>query len=79
MFVELNVIFIGLGILFLVLLLFRYSEKVAPLKSNPNLEEVSNAALYLLSDMSKGVTGTTHYVDGGLKLVGIPEQQIISE
>lgn len=58
---------------------FRYSEKVAPLKSNPNLEEVSNAALYLLSDMSKGVTGTTHYVDGGLKLVGIPEQQLISE
>ena len=58
---------------------FRYSEKVAPLKSNPSLEEVSNAAVYLLSDMSNGVTGTTHYVDGGLKLVGIPGQQILSE
>ena len=58
---------------------YRYSEKVAPLKSNPNLEEVSNAAVYLLSDMSNGVTGTTHYVDGGLKLVGIPGQQILSE
>ena len=52
-------------------------KKVAPLKSNPNLEEVSNAAVYLLSDMSNGVTGTTHYVDGGLKLVGIPGQQIL--
>ena len=58
---------------------YRYSEKVAPLKKNPDLVEVGNAALYLLSDLSTGVTGLTHYVDGGLKLVGIPDQNIISD
>ena len=58
---------------------YRYSEKVAPLKKNPDLVEVGNAALYLLSDLSTGVTGLTHYVDGGLKLVGIPDQNIVSD
>lgn len=58
---------------------YRYSEKIAPLKNNPSLIEVGNAALYLLSDLSKSVTGTTHYVDGGLRLVGIPEQHIIND
>ncbi len=56
---------------------YRYSEKVAPLKKNPDLEQVGNAALYLLSDISSGVTGLTHYVDGGLKVVGIPDQDLV--
>ena len=57
---------------------YRYSEKIAPLQKNPDLEQVGNAALYLLSDISSGVTGLTHYVDGGLKIVGIPNQDIVS-
>ena len=57
---------------------YRYSEKVAPLKRNPDLQQVGNAALYLLSDISSGVTGLTHYVDGGLKVVGIPDQDLIN-
>ena len=57
---------------------YKYSEKIAPLQNNPNLEEVGNAALYLLSDISSGVTGLTHYVDGGLKVVGIPNQDLIN-
>ncbi|MDC3063577.1 enoyl-ACP reductase [Alphaproteobacteria bacterium] len=56
---------------------YKYSEKVAPLKKNPDLEQVGNAALYLLSDISSGVTGLTHYVDGGLKVVGIPNQDLV--
>ena len=51
---------------------FRYSETTAPLKSNPELKEVGNSALYLLSDLSSGVTGEIHHVDGGLHAVGIP-------
>ena len=58
---------------------FRFSEKLAPLKSNPDLEQVGNAALYLLSDLSSGVTGLVHYVDGGLHFIGIPEQNKIEE
>ena len=57
---------------------YRYSEKIAPLQKNPNLEQVGNAALYLLSDISSGVTGLTHYVDGGLKVVGIPNQDLVN-
>ncbi len=57
---------------------YRYSEKIAPLQKNPDLEQVGNAALYLLSDLSSGVTGLTHYVDGGLKVVGIPNQDIVN-
>ena len=51
---------------------YRYSENVAPLKFNPELKEISNSALYLLSDLSSGVTGNVHHVDGGLHSVAVP-------
>ena len=54
---------------------FRYSEDVAPLKFNPQLKEVGNAALYLTSDLSSGTTGNIHHVDGGLHSVAIPKQE----
>jgi len=54
---------------------FRYSEGVAPLKFNPQLKEVGNAALYLISELSSGVTGNIHHVDGGLHSVAIPKQE----
>ena len=54
---------------------FRYSEDVAPLKFNPQLKEVGSAALYLASDLSSGVTGNIHHVDGGLHSVAIPKQE----
>ena len=57
---------------------FKYSEKISPLQKNPDLGQVGNAAVYLLSDISSGVTGLTHYVDGGLKIVGIPNQDLVS-
>ena len=54
---------------------FRYSENVSPLKFNPKLNEVGNAALYLVSSFSSGVTGNVHHVDGGLHSVAIPKQE----
>ena len=54
---------------------FRYSEDVAPLKFNPQLKEVGYAALYLTSELSSGVTGNVHHVDGGLHSVAIPKQE----
>jgi len=54
---------------------FRYSENVAPLKFNPQLSEVGSAALYLVSNLSSGVTGNVHHVDGGLHSVAIPKQE----
>ena len=54
---------------------FRYSENVAPLKFNPQLNEIGSAALYLTSNLSSGVTGNIHHVDGGLHSVAIPRQE----
>jgi enoyl-[acyl-carrier protein] reductase I len=46
-----------------------YEEK-APLKRNITQSEVGDAALFLLSDMASGVTGTTLHVDCGYHIVG---------
>lgn len=50
-------------------MLAHYPEK-APLARNVDAEEVGKSALYLLSDLSSGVTGEIHYVDGGYNVVG---------
>jgi enoyl-[acyl-carrier protein] reductase I len=51
---------------------FRWSQQHAPLRRNVLLEEVGGAGLYLLSDLSAGVTGVVHHVDAGYNVVGIP-------
>ena len=43
----------------------------APLHRNVTLEDLGRSALYLLSDLSSGVTGEIHYVDSGFSTVGI--------
>ena len=58
---------------------FRHSENIAPLKLNPELKEIGGSALYLLSDLSSGVTGNIHHVDGGLHTVAIPKPNDINE
>ncbi|GAB4233854.1 MAG: enoyl-ACP reductase [Deltaproteobacteria bacterium] len=44
-------------------------DDCAPLRRTVTQEEVGKSALYLLSDMSSGVTGEVHYVDGGFNIV----------
>ena len=51
---------------------FQHSEKHALLRHNPDMDEVGKAGLYLASDLSSGVTGEIHYVDGGYHHVGVP-------
>jgi enoyl-[acyl-carrier protein] reductase I len=43
----------------------------APMRKNPELEDVGGSALYLLSDLSKSVSGEVHFVDGGFHSMGI--------
>lgn len=43
---------------------------VAPLKRNVSQNDVAKSALYLLSDLSSGVTGEIHYVDCGYNVMG---------
>ena len=50
------------------------------MRRNVTIEEVGDSALYLLSDMSRGVTGEVHHVDSGYHVVGMkrPEAADIS-
>jgi len=50
-------------------MLEHYPEK-APLGRNIDPDEVARSGLYLLSDLSSGVTGEVHYVDAGYNTVG---------
>ena len=47
------------------------TEKVAPLRRNITQDDVGNAAVYLLSDLSRGVTGEVHHVDSGYHALGM--------
>ena len=51
---------------------YRISREASPLRRNIELTDVGGAALYLLSDLSAGVTGTVHYVDAGYHAIGMP-------
>jgi len=47
------------------------TERVTPLRRNTNAEEVAKSALYLLSDLSSGVTGEVLHVDSGYHVLGM--------
>jgi enoyl-[acyl-carrier protein] reductase I len=51
---------------------FKWNKAHAPLKRSVELHHVGGAALYLLSDLSQGVTGEVHFVDAGFHVVGMP-------
>ncbi len=51
---------------------FRWNKAQSPLKKTVDLDNVGNAALYLLSDMGAGVTGEIHFVDAGFNIIGAP-------
>ncbi len=51
--------------------ILKWNQLNAPLERNVSIEEVGGAGLYLLSDLSSGVTGEVHHVDSGYHLVGM--------
>ena len=51
-------------------MLHHHAER-APLRRNVELEEIGNAALFLLSPMSSGITGEVMFVDGGYNIIGL--------
>ena len=52
---------------------YRWNAEYSPLRRNTVLPDVSGAGVYLLSDLSKGVTGEVHHVDSGYNVVGVPD------
>ncbi len=51
--------------------ILKWNELNSPLRRNVTLKDVGGAGLYLLSDLSSGVTGETHHVDSGYHIVGM--------
>ena len=51
--------------------ILKWNEHNAPLRRSVSTDEVGDAAVYLLSDMSRGVTGEIHHVDAGYHIVGM--------
>src|SRR5271154_2218678 len=49
--------------------MFNFQRDHSPLRKNISIDEVGGSALYLLSDLSSGVTGETHYVDAGYNII----------
>jgi enoyl-[acyl-carrier protein] reductase I len=51
--------------------ILKWNEHNAPLRRSVSIEDVGEAGAYLLSDMSRGVTGEVHHVDAGYHIVGM--------
>ena len=52
--------------------MFAFQQRHSPLRRGVTLEEIGGAALYLLSDLSSGVTGDIHFVDSGYNIITMP-------
>jgi enoyl-[acyl-carrier protein] reductase I len=58
-------------------LMFRWIRAINPLRRTTELDHVGGAALYLLSELSAGVTGEVHFVDAGYNLIGVPPATLL--
>jgi enoyl-[acyl-carrier protein] reductase I len=58
-------------------LMFNYQKRHAPLRRTVTIEEIGGSGLYLLSDLSTGVTGEIHYVDSGYNIISMPQPEAL--
>ena len=58
--------------------LYKWSADHSFLKRNVDINDVGKSALYLLSNLSDGVTGEIHYVDAGYNKAGMPDPKNIT-
>jgi len=54
-------------------MMFNYQLRHAPLRRTVSIEDVGGSALYLLSELSNGVTGEVHFVDSGYNIISMPQ------
>jgi enoyl-[acyl-carrier protein] reductase I len=52
--------------------MFAFQQRHSPLHRGVTLEELGGAGVYLLSDLSTGVTGEIHFVDSGYNVIAMP-------
>jgi enoyl-[acyl-carrier protein] reductase I len=55
--------------------MLRFQQQHSPLRRTVTIDEVGGSALYLLSDLSSGVTGEIHYVDSGYNIISMPRPE----
>jgi enoyl-[acyl-carrier protein] reductase I len=53
-------------------MMFAFQQRHSPLQRGVTLDELGGAAVYLLSDLSTGVTGEIHFVDSGYNIIAMP-------
>lgn len=56
-----------------------WQQKNSPLRRTVTIEDVGGSALYLLSDLSRGVTGEIHYVDSGYNITSMPSVEFLNK
>jgi enoyl-[acyl-carrier protein] reductase I len=59
--------------------MFNFQQRHAPLRRTVNIDEVGGSALYLLSDLSSGVTGEVHFVDSGYNIISMPHPDALKD
>jgi enoyl-[acyl-carrier protein] reductase I len=59
--------------------MFNYQKLHSPLRRTIELDEVGGAAVYLLSDLSTGVTGEIHFVDSGYNIISMPRPEDLKD
>ena len=57
--------------------MFAFQQKHSPLGRGVTLDELGGSALYLLSELSGGVTGEIHYVDSGYNIISMPKPEAL--
>jgi len=57
--------------------MFSFQRRNTPLRRTVTIDEVGGSALYLLSDLSSGVTGDIHFVDSGYNIVSMPRPEAL--
>lgn len=60
-------------------LMFNYQRRHSPLRRTVTIEEIGGTSLYLLSDLSSGVTGEIHFVDCGYNIVSMPRLDALKD
>jgi enoyl-[acyl-carrier protein] reductase I len=55
--------------------ILKWNEYNSPLKRNVSIDEVGGSAVYLISDLSSGVTGEVHHVDSGYNIIGMKDEE----
>ena len=58
-------------------LMYNHQKAHAPLRRTVTLDDIGGSALYLLSELSGGVTGEIHFVDSGYNIISMPRPDVL--